>query len=1058
MHRAACCCVVLIAHCAAFLPPVRRRAVRVAPRAAVDDAPVRVDAASRPLGSMENLFAPRRMTSDAPDALQPSTAHVVVATLDVDAAHASGAALLTEADGATATRALAACVARHPMLSRRLAGSGEPDRRSPIGAPLANAPRAVKGTLAPLGDDLMRLGTVSDPLRFEPMVPSDGSAATAEALEVARAALEVVTVGDASAEGPDGGGGDGGALDAAWRARFAHELDRAEFDLENGPLWRVVLFRDPSNSRVAMLFVFNHAISDQRSAHTVLDDFLASAARGAPADELSGSASLPLPRSLEDGIASTQPDAAAWRAPEAGLFNAIEAGGERAGSVVDMLRDCSGYIQHKLDEGKADPVVLPDWAPPLAERASDEAMRDPDARASLLEHRTLPPDVMAALRAEARRRDSTVGAALAAASALATAAATTSARGEADAPRAFKLLQSLDMSAFQGDAREAQSSTLGCQAGSMDLVLRACGGDAERLLVAAAAEAEGASEEGSSVADERDKFWALAREAGAQLSELSSAGFVEDAVRVFDWATESMEIPRIVELAAGSPFTLGRAYSCGVSNAGVYGGDARAGAYSLSSVRYAVSHARSGSIFQLSCVTVPSDGDAAAGSLHCVFAAPSPLVPRELLDAYADTCLRALAAAAGVDPLTVALSAEASTPADEPKARPLRKFALNVPQPRGSPEEASESSELSPFVQLAALVGGLALGVAPNAGAFADFYSRVQMMQAAGVAGDELSAPLTFWTFFAAMHPLIGGVGVGIGEVMWRFPGYDGLNTAPYGFLALNAVVIAALSASTTLRTALNSALLGLFALYVGTGLAGNGDLGSYNLALDNDGNGGGAIVGCPAYEQVRQPTMDNFDLKKYEGRWFEHAYHDWTQFSEVYDTTLDIKLSEDGKRWVDDFAVKGPSPKAAPASWRGSPVANGAHYLLYGEVTPNQPGVLQESGFGNVFPNYIVDVQKNEEGEYTEAIQFQCLGRGGVRIFEGINYLTRDREISPERLAAMHQRAKAAGLAPYGATPEQMHVVEHTPADFVPLDNWWQRAWTTIGVDKLLALIAADI
>ena len=89
---------------------------------------------------------------------------------------------------------------------------------------------------------------------------------------------------------------------------------------------------------------------------------------------------------------------------------------------------------------------------------------------------------------------------------------------------------------------------------------------------------------------------------------------------------------------------------------------------------------------------------------------------------------------------------------------------------------------------------------------------------------------------------------------------------------------------------------------------------------------------------------------------------------------------------------------------------------------------------------------------------EFRLALRGGVRIFEGINYLTRDREISPERLAAMHQRAKAAGLAPYGATPEQMHVVEHTPADFVPLDNWWQRAWTTIGVDKLLALIAADI
>ena len=129
MQRAACCCVVLSAHCAAFLPPVRRRAVRVAPRAAVDDTPVRVDTTSRPLGSMENLFAPRRMTSDAPDALQPSTAHVVVATLDVDAAHASGAALLTEADGATATPALAACVAQHPKLSRRLPGSRDTHRR-----------------------------------------------------------------------------------------------------------------------------------------------------------------------------------------------------------------------------------------------------------------------------------------------------------------------------------------------------------------------------------------------------------------------------------------------------------------------------------------------------------------------------------------------------------------------------------------------------------------------------------------------------------------------------------------------------------------------------------------------------------------------------------------------------------------------------------------------------------------------------------------------------------------------------------------------------------------
>ena len=37
---------------------------------------------------------------------------------------------------------------------------------------------------------------------------------------------------------------------------------------------------------------------------------------------------------------------------------------------------------------------------------------------------------------------------------------------------------------------------------------------------------------------------------------------------------------------------------------------------------------------------------------------------------------------------------------------------------------------------------------------------------------------------------------------------------------------------------------------------------------------------------------MDNFDIQKYEGKWYEQKFHDWTQFKEVYDTTLDIKVS----------------------------------------------------------------------------------------------------------------------------------------------------------------------
>ena len=72
--------------------------------------------------------------------------------------------------------------------------------------------------------------------------------------------------------------------------------------------------------------------------------------------------------------------------------------------------------------------------------------------------------------------------------------------------------------------------------------------------------------------------------------------------------------------------------------------------------------------------------------------------------------------------------------------------------------------------------------------------------------------------------------------------------------------------------------------------------------------------------------------------------------------------------------------------------MANGAHYFLFGRVDENDaPGILRESGFGVEFPNYIVDVQTDPNtGEYTEAIQFQCLERGGVRVFEGINFMSR--------------------------------------------------------------------
>ena len=194
---------------------------------------------------------------------------------------------------------------------------------------------------------------------------------------------------------------------------------------------------------------------------------------------------------------------------------------------------------------------------------------------------------------------------------------------------------------------------------------------------------------------------------------------------------------------------------------------------------------------------------------------------------------------------------------------------------------------------------------------------------------------------------------------------------------------------------------------------------------------------------------------------WYEQKFHDWTQFKEVYSTTLNIELTDGGQGWVDDFALKGPAPDAAPLSWdKKGPVANGAHHFLFGCVDPKDPkGTPRESGFGVEFPNHIVDVKKDPQtGEYTEAIQFQCLERGGVRVFEGINFMSRKPQMTNEEMTAMHARAEKAGMYPYGASPEQMHTVARRLVGAPDVDNSWQAMWRAIGVDKLLELLTESI
>jgi hypothetical protein len=590
--------------------------------------------------------------------------------------------------------------------------------------------------------------------------------------------------------------------------------------------------------------------------------------------------------------------------------------------------------------------------------------------------------------------------------------------------RNYKVLQSLDMRRY--GAKLDQGESVACMAGSMDLMLGPLADRSGRTLK------QTYTPEAATI------FWNLARESRKQTIDFMESNGPEQAVRVFDFAMSISDLNNLVHLTAESKDNKGRAYSAGITNVGVYESQeafaridqsepavllVEHGKYKIQDIFFATTHTRSGCLYPASCITVD-------GSLKMTFNPVAPIVSDKTNANFADGFVELLEIVAGVSQGTIKK--------DEERMGLLASI----------PENA---------LSAATAVVGLA-AVLSHAPAWLDFFSSVNEMKQNIQDPADFWAALNFWIFFAVGHPILQPI-LWISDVLHASPGPKIGGLIPATFLAGNLAFIALITKSKEIRNAVNIAALAAFLTYVGSGLDGTAGTGDFNLALD-DSYKGQIVRGCPSYDEVRQPSMDNFDLEKYQGLWYEQKFHDWTQFKEVYDTTLDIKLTEGGKGWVDDFAVKGPAPDAAKLSWDKSPVANGAHYFLFGRVDPNDPpGILREKGFGVEFPNYIVDVKKDPQtGDYKEAIQFQCLERGGVRVFEGINFMSRNPTMTDEEMTAMHSRAERAGMYPYGASPEQMHTVARRPVNAPEIDNNWQAMWRALGVDKLLELLTQSI
>jgi len=258
-------------------------------------------------------------------------------------------------------------------------------------------------------------------------------------------------------------------------------------------------------------------------------------------------------------------------------------------------------------------VVLPKWTPP-AEALGGEY--DVTRRTTEAAFCRIDAETTAALRSGCRAHGLTVSAAVNAAAVLCasdvlgsesdrvSAGSHAPQNGGSAATRRFKLLQALNMrrlgcpesNGFCGRSADAGGDWSGgsvmAGTGSLDILLELpydSGASARHALL----------RDGSSPA-----FWDVARECASQTDAWLSRGWARESLLLFGAGWEFMNMNRVVELGAQDRSTLGRAYSCGTSNAGVF---AHREAYDnlvLEAIYFGISQSVSAPSVSVSCITV----------------------------------------------------------------------------------------------------------------------------------------------------------------------------------------------------------------------------------------------------------------------------------------------------------------------------------------------------------------------------------------------------------------------------------------------------------------------
>lgn len=392
---------------------------------------------------------------------------------------------------------------------------------------------------------------------------------------------------------------DAPSFDNKWQSTMDEGLNNAEFRPE-GPLWRLTNVVCPELNTAAWVFCVNHGADDQGSINLVANDLVHvynSLKSGSNGDGGIGEPK-PFPPSMEDAMVQ---------------------------GAQFPLPSTLGWSLFQMYNSLQMPAMLPQHISGGTKK-SDPAYFEPDNRETFCEYLGFSSELVTKLRERCRERGITVTSALSAAMLSVTSHAIQTLGagedGESLSEEKLRFLLSVDLRPYGSEGgADWTGGTVACAAGAVDYVVQVT-----KSVTAASVGMQ--KQQGSSLED----VWMLAARCQQRSDDIiSKKRWVPDSVRLFGFGMRYAQILPLVENDARSTGTLGRGFSCGVSNMGLArfdSADSKGGLLGVKRVHYGTSHARNGVLCQLSCMSVASPGEAGSpfyGTLQFTH----PLISRE---------------------------------------------------------------------------------------------------------------------------------------------------------------------------------------------------------------------------------------------------------------------------------------------------------------------------------------------------------------------------------------------------------------------------------------------